>query len=376
MLRRLRTCIAIASVAGGAHAASPQVLQDGFENPCHTDSDRDRVANCTETALQTNAFDPDTDSDGLSDGDEVFGTRLGLDLPGLGVLPRRRDLLLEIDWVDDSTGCAFHSHRPTPGVVAGIVDAFAQVPLVNPDGSSGINLIVDHGQGPMLAGGNAIATANGTLPLEELKWIYQPVHFAVNRRGYFRYAIHAHSLGAAQNYSGVAAGDSHLVTLGCQANVAGYVRNVSVHELGHNLGLLHGGGDVCNGKPNYNSIMNYAYLFPGVDTGCDRLPDGIDKVGFSPGTRRALLKSALVEADGVCPAGHPLAQAVDWNANGAIDSQPVAVDLACPGVELIEDWDDVGRMQLALYTEPGAAEPPPVPAGEECPAPPNLGGNP
>jgi uncharacterized repeat protein (TIGR01451 family) len=36
-----------------------------------------------------------------------------------------------------------------------------------------------------------------------------------------------------------------------------------MHELGHNLGLRHGGGDVVNNKPNYLSVMSYSYQRPG-----------------------------------------------------------------------------------------------------------------
>ena len=32
-----------------------------------------------------------------------------------------------------------------------------------------------------------------------------------------------------------------------------------MHELGHNLGLEHGGRDDGNYKPNYLSVMNYLY---------------------------------------------------------------------------------------------------------------------
>jgi hypothetical protein len=34
-----------------------------------------------------------------------------------------------------------------------------------------------------------------------------------------------------------------------------------MHELGHNLGLWHGGGDNINYKPNYLSVMNYLFTF-------------------------------------------------------------------------------------------------------------------
>lgn len=359
--------------AGSSHGASQYIVQDGFEDPCHVDADRDRLANCVEFALQSGRFDADTDNDGLGDGDEVLGTQFALDLPSLGVSPLRRDLLLEIDWVDDNTGCLFHSHRPTPATIAAIQAVFAQIPLANPDGSTGINLIVDYGKGSLLSGGSVVPAVGGTVSLEQLYAAMQPAHFASNRRGYFRYSIHAHSVGAAKPYSGVAGADTHIVSLGCNTT-PGYVTHVVAHELGHNLGLQHGGGQgLCDNKPNYNSIMNYAYLYHGVDIDCDRFPDGVAHIGFSDGTRRSLAKSSLVEADGVCAATHPLAKPVDWNANGFIDPDPVAVDLACPGTDVLQDWNDVLQMRLAPYTLPNAAPPSPMPVGEVCPPPPGEG---
>ena len=41
-----------------------------------------------------------------------------------------------------------------------------------------------------------------------------------------------------------------------------------MHELGHNLGLLHGGREACvNQKPNYISVMNYTYQLNGIVVG-------------------------------------------------------------------------------------------------------------
>ena len=37
-----------------------------------------------------------------------------------------------------------------------------------------------------------------------------------------------------------------------------------MHELGHNLGLHHGGDDGVNFKPNYLSIMNYSFEILGT----------------------------------------------------------------------------------------------------------------
>ena len=39
---------------------------------------------------------------------------------------------------------------------------------------------------------------------------------------------------------------------------------VFMHELGHNLGLDHGGDEDLNFKPNYISIMNYAFGATGL----------------------------------------------------------------------------------------------------------------
>ena len=42
-----------------------------------------------------------------------------------------------------------------------------------------------------------------------------------------------------------------------------------MHELGHTLGLQHGGGDGVKYKPNYHSVMNYTWQMPedGYETG-------------------------------------------------------------------------------------------------------------
>lgn len=41
-----------------------------------------------------------------------------------------------------------------------------------------------------------------------------------------------------------------------------------MHELGHNLGLHHGGADDINRKPNYLSVMNYAFTYSGLQPSC------------------------------------------------------------------------------------------------------------
>ena len=95
-----------------------------------------------------------------------------------------------------------------------------------------------------------------------------------------------------------------------------------MHELGHNLNLLHGGNENRNYKPNYNSVMNYRFTFPGIDgPDCDALGNNI--LDYSNGTRITLNDFALDENAGVC--GAP---AIDWNGNFVIEN-PVAWNINC-----------------------------------------------
>jgi hypothetical protein len=58
-------------------------------------------------------------------------------------------------------------------------------------------------------------------------------------------------------------GDDFMISLGSWTNGVGTADEQActfMHELGHNLGLDHGGGDDINFKPNYMSIMNYLFL--------------------------------------------------------------------------------------------------------------------
>src|SRR5688572_26944341 len=152
------TLLALVMAAGPADTLSAQaVFVDGFEVPCAPDTDGDRLDGCAEQAARTDPLNADTDADGLKDGDEVLGTVSGLDLPSMGVQPRHKDLLVEMDWTDDAFECTAHSHRVTPEMVEEVRIFFAALPVTNPDGVDGIHLVVDFGQGGVFDGGNFIA---------------------------------------------------------------------------------------------------------------------------------------------------------------------------------------------------------------------------
>lgn len=298
------------------------------------DADGDRLPNCVETNTGvfagfldtgTDPNDPDTDQDGLSDGDEVLGTTLGLDLPSLGVSPLHRDILLELDWFDDALDCGPHTHRPTPQTIGIVSTAMAAAELPNPDGTTGIHVIADYGQGGMFTGGNQINDADGVLTYGVGSPEYLGLkegNLAVERQGYFHYVLLPHRYFTNSNSSGQAElpGDDMIVSLYC-AGADQTVANTLMHELGHNFGLRHGGDVEINYKPNYNSVMNYLYQFPGVDNNCTPAGNGV--LDYSYGTRVTLNENGLNESEGIC--GLAAGIALDWNGDEEYSTTPVTV---------------------------------------------------
>lgn len=291
------------------------------------DTDGDRLWDSVETNTGifigpndtgTDPLEADTDGDSIEDGDEVLGTLAGLDLPTMGVSPVHKDLLMEFDWFDDSLDCDPHTHRPTANAIAMISAAFANSPVPNPDGVNGVNLVADYGQGGALTGGNFINDADGVIAggvfgADYLN--YKAANFTANRQGYFRYVLMPHRYNTDSGSSGQAEfpGDDMIVSLYC-ANSDQNVAHTIMHEVGHNLYLHHGGDEACNFKPNYNSVMNYKYQFPGVDSNCT--PPGNGVLDYSHGVYIDLDENNLNENDGICGPGFPW----DWDGDNVIEN--------------------------------------------------------
>ncbi len=244
----------------------------------------------------------DTDGDGLLDIWEtqgltvtVDGVDVFVDLSAMGADPERKDIFVEIDYMVDQgiclpiIGCLFgHSHQPKPEAIARIVEAFSNAPVPNPDGSTGINLHVDYGpdsvmnpvtgerwgnrsQANSLPHDNNLGSKN---PNGNYNWTefddIKDSNFSPARAAVFHYCVFAHNLGGFGSVSGISRGigaSDFIVSLGSWSGGVGTVNEQAgtfMHELGHNLGLRHGGDDHTNYEPNFLSIMNYSFQTRGL----------------------------------------------------------------------------------------------------------------
>ena len=355
---------------------------DGCSSACRletcvpgSDSDGDRLDDCVETNTgryrgpDDTGTDPgawDTDRDGIADGDEVLGSELGLDLPAMGASPLRRDLFVETDWIADDSDCGAHDHRPSNAVVGLLSSMYEQAPLRNPDGSYGISLHLDRGQGGPFTGGNEVGTDAYLYPSTEAGpfVIYKRDHFDERRVGYFHYVVLAHDMGAVGGVGELGGDDLAIGTGGCDvcfqcggAPVEGnVVATTLAHELGHNLGLRHGGDTQCNYKPNYPSIMNYRDAYAGIDVDCDGISDRV--MDYSRGSRLDLNESTLHEARGVCGS-----RAIDWNDSNGIEGEAISMNVNAYTAEetdcgqshsVLRDHDDWARLRLNAISSASA----------------------
>jgi hypothetical protein len=320
----------------------------------------------------------DTDEDGIWDAWEAFSMDLDgdfafdLDLPALGADPFVKDIFLRIDYMDCTDLFCFpaHTHRPKEAAIDEVVRAFDDAPepirlhveVGNPlPETQFIGFIPPEEEQENVASFRRLKEEYSGLNSEPLSLVY---HYCIFGHRFWQ----SDTVGRAELF-----GNDSIVTLGLSLSgsppntdidgdgladaLVGTVQNQAVvlmHELGHNLGLEHGGRTgirdgfpaglleedaMTNGKPQYLSLMNFSYtqlrgLLPDpdghgpvqwhIDYSRNRL-EFLDNFGF-------LVENELNEPVGIPPAQHrilyycrraltigPSAGSVDWNCDGDVD---------------------------------------------------------
>ena len=289
------------------------------------------------------AYNPDIDGDGISNIWEMKGYdgnldgKPEIDYPGMGANPLKKDLFVEMDYM--------------PGLLASeeeldrITEIFAKLPIRNPNGTTGINIHLDAGSARSakynLGGGNEIPHQQLDSTMEKWHEIRR-ANMDSERGPAFHYMIwgDAHDEYGSSGL-GYIGGLGFVVTVGPRfwgKSATSDVRVATfVHELGHNLGLRHGGIEEVNYKPNYMSIMNYRYQLRGIER-----PDGTKYFGYSTRAYKDLDETKLDEktgfgrnAYGLFYKGSPAWESIDFNGNGKIDDEPVEADLNRDGEKTI-----------------------------------------
>ncbi len=381
---------------------------------------------------------PDTDGDGLSN---TWETNQGIDFNCDGEIsgtggdmvwddppagPATPDIYVHYDYMfhppDPCLGpadclfgegcvggmCTGHSDAPTPEAVTKVVEAFA---------AQGIVLHVDPNHEALphdaivyfpVQGPDACATP-GNKSFYDIK----AAHFDQKLGFTHRYVVFGHQSCSdtnppATDGSGVAevGGNDFIVTLApfdftytgtatqIEKKRIQHESGTFMHELGHNLGLCHGGASdpnasepcpstVLNFEPNHVSSMNYNYQLAwiqragGSGTLAPLDPNVPRRADYSHVILDPLDEGSLDETQGMGPTPPPFDRdivryfcpgsggpvmapgqgPVDWNCDGVIDAAPVSVDLNGSGtIEVLEGSDDWSSLRYGFQCNPTFAD--------------------
>lgn len=329
----------------------------------------------------------DDDGDGIPDSAEVpGGTFAGLDLYSMGARVGQKDLFIEVDRMQSADPWL----NPNKKSLAMVKAAFA---------AKNINVVFDVGdafspafsaedfnlgQGSNIVPYEPCATLDQTTCIQNSTsrrslYDWKDESMDIRRRPIFHYVL----FGNSQKVDGVAdssgraeiIGNDILITMGNWPLPGDLVSNSNriinfhagtiMHELGHNLGLRHGGKEDLNYKPNYWSVMNYLYQLNGLDpdprsvtayerwkytnygtpgrcflvaSACGTPSNFV--INYSEGSGGNLDENSLSESENI-GYGSNLGAFADWNIDGSLTSTVFVKDLNGDNINsILADYND------------------------------------
>ena len=353
----------------------------------------------------------DADSDGIPDSAEVpGGTYAGLDLYALGARAGRKDIFIEFDYAtyqakDLSTDeLKTYSYQPHEASLRMVAAAFAKKNIavhfdVGAAYSSTFNPAMFN-----LGGGNPIPTEvnNACIDFKEVvdeqnrclnfKGV-KSQYLDIRRRYIFHYGLHGRNI-QDERAIGIAelSGNDMAYAFSTWTNGQGmqekdfnkYVNGLAsliMHELGHNLGLNHGGHDDHAYKPNHHSVMNYTYSYLGLSP----RPNGPDAwrryrfdryggdecamensvcsesfiIDYSDGSGLDIDERNVSEALNIGRGSIDGAYA-DWDNNGVLTQQPYSfrfhIRISDLPLQTLKDYDEWSNLKMPYSVAGRAAD--------------------
>lgn len=375
-----------------AHSNGEHVVRILNQN---MEPETDNVAYEVQVTTDIGEIDPitDTDGDAIPDYFEINGWDfdqdgiVDVDLPAMGAIVGVPDIFVEIDYMERSQ----FSYQPDPESIRIVVESFEE---------QGIHLHVDYGPESPLTWGTAPiwGQLSGSNSLPYNPYMGQCINrsfmwnkfahtksqkFAPEREAIFHYAQWGHKLCREKIIAGVSRNSQQsidafqngasdlIIAMGVwldadQNPPVDSMAGLFMHELGHNLGLMHGGDNHENLKPNHLSIMNYAYAERGLYTNESGSPSW-GTYTYSKYKAINLDESSLDESVGlkidvgmdgehnlaglihVCPNNDLVlsesVDAVDWDCNGDTAGADLELNLNnSSGSQIITSYQEWGNL--------------------------------
>ncbi len=313
----------------------------------------------------------DADEDGIPDCAEenINQSYGGWNYYKMGARTNQKDILVEADWVAGADPLRE-------------LNTFRQAKTFFQ--KRNINLVIDGGQSPFQCS-DSVNFGNQANRVGNVDYLYlgsssptditvgklKAQYFRLSRLPVFHYVV-VGTLGESTGGIAELFGNDFMVI-----NNTGV--RVFLHELGHNLGLHHGGFEARTYKLNYVSIMNYLYVFyypkvgganegfpyykyikenvtSPINTNCFsqiNFSDAESDFSFSDGTSLDIDENSLLESKGV---GRSNSTGIDYNCNGVIDTNLMSFNTNPfqpsnsndSTKEVLKDYNDWENMKLTF----------------------------